>query len=163
MIKTRIVGRRFLGNKNVMETKKTKRIWAMAGTGVLILVIGFFGGMKYGESKAPQSGISAYSGSQQAGGFGMMRRNGGGMMQNGNFAGGQVISKDDKSITVQLRDGSSKIVFVSGTTEVMKSVTGSSSDLAVGEQVTVNGTANSDGSITAQTVQIRPAQPTTGQ
>jgi len=115
---------------------------------------GFYGGMKYGESTATQTSanlIANFRG-QQAG-VGSASR---GMGQNGGFAGGQIIAKDATSITVKLQDGSSKIVFVSGSTPVMKSVQGSLSDLAVGENVTVVGTTNSDGSITAQSVQVRP-------
>lgn len=148
-----------------METKKTKKMWAMAGIGVLILVVGFFGGMKYGESRVSQAASARFAqgNGQQAGTLGAGAARKSGMMQSGNFAGGQIIAKDDKSITVQLRDGSSKIVFFSSSTEIMKSAQGSLTDLTVGGNVTVSGTTNQDGSITAQSVQIRPAFPTTGQ
>jgi hypothetical protein len=79
--------------------------------------------------------------------------------QSGGFTGGAIIGIDEKSITVKLRDNSSKIVFVSSSTEVMKSAQGSILDLVIGEQVTVSGTPNSDGSITAQSVQVRPVMP----
>ena len=42
----------------------------------------------------------------------------------------------------------------------MKSTTGVVSDLTTGENLMVNGTVNADGSITAQTIQIRPQIPT---
>lgn len=138
--------------------------------------IGFFGGMKYGQSRAlspqvlqsmtqaqRQQLFSSFSGGQGGGaggaGFGGRRNGGAGSQGGAGFVNGQVISKDDKSITVKLNSGGSKIVFYSSTTNVGKTVQGSASDLAVGDNVVVNGTANSDGSVTAQNVQIRPAMP----
>ena len=74
---------------------------------------------------------------------------------------GKVISKDDTSITVKGRDGSSKIVLYTPTTQVMKSTSGSSTDITVGSQVLVQGKTNSDGSVTAQNISIRPTMPKT--
>lgn len=118
----------------------------------------FYGGMRYGENKTTQ-GISQerqqrfqQMGASAAGAMGGRFENQAG----NNFATGQIISKDDKSITVKLRDGGSKIVFFSNTTEVDKFTTGSSSDLEVGKTVMVTGKTNQDGSITAQSIQLRP-------
>lgn len=69
---------------------------------------------------------------------------------------GEILSQDDKSITVKLEDGSSKIVFLADTTTVSKSSTATRSDLKVGEKVAVFGPENSDGSVTAANIQLNP-------
>jgi hypothetical protein len=71
---------------------------------------------------------------------------------------GDIISGDDKSATLKLRDGGSKIVFFSDNTAITKFTQGAKSDLVVGESVMVEGTNNPDGSITATTIQIRPVK-----
>ncbi len=123
---------------------------------LLALGGGFYGGMVYGKSKVTSTFAAAraqFAGNGQGGGG-----RGGNRAQ---FAGGgatmgEVIAKDDKSITIKMRDGGSKIVFFSGSTQVMKAVAGAATDLNVGEQVTALGTANADGSVSAQSIQIRP-------
>ena len=67
---------------------------------------------------------------------------------------GEVLNVDDKSMTVKLPDGSSKIVIMSQTTTFAKSDAGSLADVKVGDKVGVFGTDNSDGSVTAQSVQL---------
>jgi len=117
---------------------------------------GFFVGTQLGGGKTANPQPSFGQGNFRGQGTGVAGR---GTGSNGGFAAGSIISADSNSITVKLRDGSSKIIFVSSSTEIMKSVQGSISDLAVGDQVTVTGTSNSDGSVTSQSVQIRPAMP----
>lgn len=79
-----------------------------------------------------------------------MARNGAGILS------GEIISKDDKSIIIKLRDGGSKIVFFTDNTNISKSTEGSLEDLGEGTEITVSGDSNQDGSVSAQSIQIRP-------
>ena len=120
---------------------------------VIIVVVAFYGGMLYGRSgNAAQSTNNGRSFS--AAGFGARGTRTNGM---GGAAFGDIIAKDASSITLQMRDGSgSKIVFYTTATPVMKTVVGTPDDLTVGENVSAMGTPNSDGSISAQSIQVRP-------
>ena len=142
----------------------------------LLILVGagsFYGGMKYSQSKNPfsnlQGAIQEQRGKlfQQAGGAGGTGfRDGGGANKNGgggnrigsNFATGDIISKDSQSVTLKLQDGGSKIVFFSPSTTIMKTSAGTPDDLGTGISITANGSSNADGSLTAQSIQIRPAQ-----
>src|SRR5581483_9474994 len=133
---------------------------------VIILVIvfaaaGFYGGMTYQKSRRPSFAVGAN------GAVGNVAFNGAGGGRFGNrgmgFQGGasamrpisgQIVSSGNNTITVKLSDGSSKIVDISGSTMINKSTKGSSSDLTSGQQVTAFGTTNSDGSVTAQAVNV---------
>ena len=127
---------------------------------VVVAAASFYGGMKYGQSKVSKTALQSRGQFAGAGAGNTARRAGGTFGPNSaGFVSGNIISKDDKSITVQSQGGGSKIVFLGSSTSIGKTVTGSASDLTVGEQVVVNGTANSDGSVTAQNVQIRPVMP----
>ena len=119
---------------------------------VLAVAGAFYGGMKYGQSK-PVNGATAQSGANGRFGGGAGRTRGAG----GGFTNGEIIKADDTSITLKLQDGGSKIVFVSPSAVITKQAAGSKSDLQIGQNVMVNGTANADGSLSANMVQLRPA------
>ncbi len=124
----------------------------MLVTAVLVILVGaggFFGGMKYQQSKGGR-GADGQPGAngQRRGQFG--QRNG---MRP---VAGDIISADDKSITVKMMDGSTKIVLISGSTQINKAATATKTDLKPNEKVAVFGTENSDGSVTAQSIQLNP-------
>lgn len=146
---------------------------SMIITVVVVLVIGaggFYGGTVYEKGSLSKQGLLRSSASAQGangaqrgpGGAGFARGGAGGN-NSGNFVAGQITAKNDSSITVQGRDGSSKIVFFSGSTSIGKAAQGTASDLTNGEQVVVTGTASSDGTVAAQNIQIRPADQQTPQ
>ncbi|MEI6280646.1 MAG: hypothetical protein WCP17_01445 [bacterium] len=147
---------------------KNNKIGLIVGV-IIVLVAVFYGGMTYGGNNVRASISSRGSVFGQNGAGGMMRgtRNGA-----GGFTAGQVIAKDANSITVQLGAGGtnpqqggasqgsgSKIIFLSGNTKITKQADGTANDLTVGTEVTVSGAANTDGSINATTIQIRPNTP----
>ncbi|SRR5258708_3643163 len=115
---------------------------------VIALIIGggagFFGGMQYQKSQTPQR---QFGNGNRGNGMGRLGAN-------GMAVRGQVISVDNNSITVKMPDGSTKIVILSSTTMIGKSTTGSVTDLTNGVNVTIFGNTNSDGSVTAQNVQV---------
>ncbi|HRY60183.1 MAG TPA: DUF5666 domain-containing protein [Patescibacteria group bacterium] len=124
---------------------------------ITIIITGggaFYGGMLYGKSKSSSNKFA-----QAVGQFGGPNgtRNGARNGAGGGFVNGEVLSKDDKSITVKLQDGGSKIVLLSASTTVGKTTDGTLTDLEVGKNVMVTGTTNTDGSVTAKSIQIRPA------
>jgi len=135
-----------------------KKILSIIAVLILLGVGVFLGGMKFGESKKATAGSlrGNFQNIQQGTGVG---RTGAGQ-DGGGFVSGDIIAKDDKSVTVKLRDGGSKIVFFSDATDISKFVSGTSADLETGETITVTGKTNEDGSVTAQSIQLRPATST---
>src|SRR3989344_6719665 len=110
-----------------------KLITIVGATAVVVGGGAFFGGMKYAESKSPQGRVSqadfsafggqnlspeerqqrlgelgANAGARFRGGIG-----GGGQRNEGGFTSGEILSKDNMSITIKLPDGGSKIIFLS--------------------------------------------------
>lgn len=117
---------------------------------------GYYFGMQAGAAQTPARAAGAFAGRPGASGTGRTAGSG--------VAFGSIVSVDPISITVQLMTGTSTtsttgstVVLYSSSTQIGKLVAGSGSDLTVGENVTVSGTSNADGSITAQSIQIRPA------
>lgn len=76
--------------------------------------------------------------------------------QNAQAVRGDIVSMDATGLTIKTRDGSTKIVILSGNTVYMKPVAGTKDDLKTGNTVMVFGAQNSDGSVTAQNIQINP-------
>lgn len=131
---------------------------------ILLGVVGgaFFGGMQYGQSKNPFSGFS----SQNFQGLSSEERQelfqgnvGEGLQRIGRgngFLSGEVIDKDQQTLTLKMADGSSSIVFFSDSTQISKTTEGSVEDVEIGQQIMVSGEQNSDGSYTAKTIQLSP-------
>lgn len=120
----------------------------------------FYGGMLYERGKQNAERIAFSQGRAQMfrGGTGVPStqgfRNGG---RNGNgIAAGEILTIDDKSLTLKLQDGGSKIILVSPSMSINTFSAASSSDLVTGTSILVTGEANADGSMTAQSIQIRP-------
>jgi hypothetical protein len=153
--------------------------WLIAIVVVVVIAVGvggFFGGRAMGgggtvtpeqavkalQSMTPQEMQQALQSAGGAGGLfggrggaGAPGGNGGtGANGAGGFVSGSIIAQDSNSITVKLADGSTKIVLYSASTTINVAQQGSASDLAVGKDVTITGTANSDGSVTATRIQM---------
>jgi type 1 fimbria pilin len=130
---------------------KNNMIAIIAVVALMVGAGGFFAGTKYQQGRRGQF-AGQFSGQQgdhtnqfrQGSGLGLWPVN------------GEIISQDDKSITVKLQDGSSKIILLTDTTAINKSAEGSKADLKTGERVMVIGKVNSDGSVTADSISLNP-------
>lgn len=87
---------------------------------------------------------------------GQGRMGGAGMMGGRGIVAGSVIALDDKSLTVKLNDGSTKIVLFSDSTTYSNTQVAKKTDLKNGDTVAVFGASNSDGSVTANSIQLNP-------
>lgn len=110
--------------------------------------IAFFAGTKYQASLKTAVLSRQGMNGRAPGQFGA--RNG------GNAVSGEILSVDDKSVSVKLPDGSSKIVLLPTSVTISKATEGSKSDLKVGERVMILGTTNTDGSVTAINISLNP-------
>ncbi|MFZ3019942.1 MAG: hypothetical protein WA051_00225 [Minisyncoccia bacterium] len=128
--------------------KAEKKIGFYVLGAIIILIIVFFAGTKFAV-KTAQNQSEVLQNTMGARGF--VRGASGTIL-------GTVIKKDDQSITLQSQDGSTKIIFLSGSTQITKTVNGTISDVAIGGTVSVSGTSNTDGSINGQTVQLRSSR-----
>jgi len=141
-----------------MTTRMKHVVMAVVATAVIVGGGAFSGGMRYERQRLPADAREGralnrewrQSGDRLQSDTMLGTRGGAGLIV------GEVLSRDTQSMTVKIRDGGSKIVLFGQTTEIVKSVAGTTDDLTVGRQVTVMGTPNADGSVTAQSIQIRP-------
>lgn len=136
---------------------KNKNLIITIIVAVIVGAVAFFGGMKYQQSK------NLFQFRQFSGNFGGINnmKNDNNVKQGGRMGfrpvNGEILSADNESITVKLQDGSSKIVFLSDKTTINKADIATKSDLKNGEKIVAFGTENSDGSMTAQNIQLNPS------
>ncbi len=124
-----------------MKKYKVHIVWA------IIVIIALVGGIFYGKGGASsQTAGKSFASSTRSGAL----RTGTG----GGFVSGQIISVDADSMTVSLANGNSQVVFYSSSTQVMEPTIVPASTLVAGTRVMIGGTANSDGSLTAQSIQV---------
>jgi len=110
-----------------------KLILVILITAIIVGGGAFYGGMKYGQNKnftrQPSSNLqNTYFQNRQPQQFGAADRG---------VIVGDILSKDDKSITVKLRDGGSKIILFSDSIEIVKSVNGTINDLEIGKAIMI--------------------------
>jgi len=123
-------------------------IWAVVAIAALA------GGFVYGQSMGAGSRSGGFA--NGGGTFNSSTRRGAGA-NGGGFVSGQITAMDSSSITLQLPTGSSEVVFYSSSTSVTEPTVVSVSKLMTGTNVMIGGTTNSDGSLTAQSIQVRAA------
>ena len=153
-----------------------KLITSVLAVAVVVGGGAFYGGMQYAESNSQGSFSSAdfqnlsaeerqqrfqelganvggaFSGDHEGGSF--RGRFGGSSGSGARSLFGEIILQSEDTLTLKLSDGSTKIVFITSTTQIIKSVDGILGDLNEGEQVSINGEENPDGSYTAQSIQL---------
>lgn len=122
---------------------------------VVVLIVGsisFYGGLKFQENKFKQTNAFQYQAQgtgengrfQQAGRRGLRPEN------------GEILDRDEKGITIKLRDGQSKIILFSNKTVIKKTQEATKNDLKKGEQVVIFGSENTDGIVSAENIQLNP-------
>lgn len=132
----------------------SRRLLPIAGA-VAIALIAFGGGYVVANATSTKSGNTAFAGGDGGQGFApgasFRTRNGGGF---GGGASGTIGSVSADQMTITTQAGGSRIVLLTPTTTVTQvtAATKAVTDLTSGETVTVVGTANPDGSVTATRV-----------
>ena len=132
---------------------KSNHVAIMAVVILVIAVVCGGVGYKVGDKMSQVKRMAQFAGMRQQGGQGKM---GGGQMmgQGRRHTEGEILSFDDKGVTVKLVDGSSKIVLFSDKTTFATSSTIDKSKVVVGGKVDIVGDPNTDGSVSAASVQL---------
>ena len=143
-----------------------KLLLGAVGGALIVGSASFYGGIKYAQNKSSfrmssgrtgadfRSGTAGRRGSFDRNDNNAENRTGGN--RGAGFVNGEIIAAGEKSLTVKLREGGSKIILLSASTTIGKVTAGATSDLTAGQTVGINGESNADGSITAVNIQIRP-------
>ncbi len=128
---------------------------------VIALGIGFYVGAKYEKSKLARLGLlknNSNGGAAVAQKTKKKKTKAKTNQVSGNVISGSIVSKNAQSVTIKTNGNVSQIVSVTSATKIGATETGTLADLTVGEQITVSGTKNPDGSFTATNIQ--PVAPT---
>ncbi|MCR4326610.1 MAG: hypothetical protein NUV52_03070 [Candidatus Roizmanbacteria bacterium] len=122
---------------------------------VIILSLGFLGGTVYQKNQQPSGSLGRRSSNFQSNGVAPSNEESVPPIQQGaGPVSGSVISKDQTTVTIQLSDGSTKIIVYSDDTQINKLSAGTLADVQTGEKITVMGSTNTDGTVTARTISI---------
>lgn len=149
----------------------SKPLQIIIGVAVVVIIAAgsFYGGMVYGKTQANTSQtITLPNGETRtfnappggAAGFRGQGQQNGAAGDFGSQAGmtfGTVEGIDGSTLTISTQAGGTVKVQVTDTTLIEKNASVSVSDLATGDTVIVSGSDNTDGSITARSVQVAPA------
>lgn len=111
---------------------------------ILVGVGAFYGGIKYQQNKISQRTFFQREGWERTN---QLRER---------IVSGEIILKDEKSLTLKLPDGSTKIVFISDKTKISKMTEGTLEDLEIGKQVMIIGNQTTEGVFLADQIQISP-------
>jgi hypothetical protein len=138
-----------------------KKMWITVIVAAVLIVAAFFGGAASARLIPGMSGNgNGFAGRQfggQNGAPGMRGGVAGGGAAGGGAVSGKVLKTSPGSITVQARDGSSRIVNLSSTTKFSKTVEAAAADVSVGTTVTAFGQAGSGNTVDALQVMIGSA------
>jgi hypothetical protein len=125
---------------------------------VVALGLSFYGGMRYAQGNITSTAAARganFAAGRGVGGAGGGRAGGGQFGGAGGGTAGNIVSKDANSIVIGLRSGGSMIAFFGSSTSISTTASGTPADLTPGKQVVVQGTTNTDGSISANFIQVR--------
>jgi hypothetical protein len=138
---------------------RPKRPWLPILGAILLAAVAFGGG--FAVATATSSGNTPRTAANGNGNFGpgasgRLRTGGGGAAGFGGGASGTVGTVSANQMTITTAAGGSRIVLLTSTTTVtqVSSATKTLTDLASGQTVTVIGSSNPDGSVTATNVVI---------
>lgn len=126
---------------------------ALIITAVVVGAAGFYGGIRYQQTRPPQPGsFSARAGRGQfpiASGSPQIRFN-----ASNRPLSGEILSLDEQSLTLKLEDGSSKIILLPDSVVINQTEVASKTDLTVGSTIIVFGNGDDSGTVTADSINL---------